>query len=74
MHATALITLNLEMPDGSPDDPAVREALAALAVEVRHRLLDGAPHVRVADVAAVIVEGDVHQLVKGLAEAAGRHE
>lgn len=74
MNATALLTLDLEMPDGSPDDPAVRDALEALAVDVRHRLLDGAPHVRVADVAAVIVEGDVHQLVKGLAAAARAHE
>lgn len=74
MNTTALITLSLEMPDGSADDPDVRDALAALAVDVRHRLLEGAPHVRVADVAAVIVEGDIHRLVKGLAEAAAGHE
>lgn len=67
MRTTLLLTLELEMPDGSPDDPDVRDAVAELAAEVRHRVLEGAPHVRVADVAAAIVEGDLHALVKGLA-------
>lgn len=67
MNVTALVTLKLEMPDGSADDPDVRAALAALAVDVRHQVLRGAPSVRVGDVAAVLVEGDLHAAVKGLA-------
>lgn len=67
MNITALVTLDLAMPDGSPEDPDLHAALVALAVDVRHRALDGAPLVRVGDVAVAIVEGDIHHLVKALA-------
>lgn len=67
MKTAALLSLELDMPEGSADDPDVHAALAALAVDVRHRVLRGAPRVRVGDVAAVLVEGDLHAVVKGLA-------
>lgn len=66
MRVTALLTLDLEMPDGSPDDPDVRDALAGLAVDVRHRALAGAPRVRVGDVAVALVEGDVGAALKAV--------